>query len=69
MSLSMVVIVIMVISMPLFPRRPRRSIILTITITVRVARALITRLVDPLGSVVYAADYVPLVSSLKKNKK
>lgn len=55
--LVMIVIMPMSMSMPLFPRWLRRAIIPTITITTRVTRALITRLVDSFRSMVYAADY------------
>jgi hypothetical protein len=58
--LSVIMIVIMSMSMPtaLFPHRPCGPIIPAITITTRITRALITRLVDSFRSVVYAADYL-----------
>ena len=64
LAVIMIVIVIMAMSIAcaLSPRWPCGSIIPRITITTRVARALISRLIDSLRSVVYAADCLSLAS-------
>lgn len=60
LSLPMIVVVIVIMSMPtsrsLSPRRPSRPIVPTITITARITRALIARLIDAFRRMIYATN-------------